>query len=340
MKRRDFYVYLPEALLQQLAKRPGTIGQKAQSELSKRNGQGPIQEAKSVFSTDLGVLYQGDCLSALDKIPDQSLDCIFADPPFNLDKRYGPGITDSLSEEDYLRWTRAWVEKSVEKIKPGGSFFIFNIPKWAFPTAAILQESLEFRHWIAIDLTLSLPIPNKLYPSHYALLYFTKGKPRKFEKPRRPIETCRKCAAELKDYGGQKSKLNPNGIGVKDIWDDISPVRHKANKNRRPNELHPKLLNRVIEMVTSPGDLIFDPFAGSGTTCAVAELKGRNWIACELADCTGIKARLRNPAKDQEILELLSEEKNCLFTQKDLKQRKKRGLSDEAYRTGSRSSDS
>lgn len=315
-----------------MAQTPGKPGKLARNELSMRENQIPSKKAELVFSTKLGKLFKGDSFATIQCLEDASLDCIFIDQPFNLNKDYGDGINDLLSDEAYLRRTRVLIELLFPKLKPGGSIFALNIPKWAIPTAAILEEHLDFRHWIAIDLTLSMPISNKLYPAHYALLYYTKGKPARFKKPRRPIETCKKCASELKDYGGQKSKLNPKGIGVKDIWDDISPVRHKTNKNRDANELHPKLLYRVLEMVTEPGDVVFDPFGGSGTTCAVAELMGRRWISCELGDCSPIKSRLEHPERDRKIIEKLQTEKDCLFTSNDLTQRREKGLSNKGYR--------
>src|SRR5690606_25427609 len=131
---------------------------------------------RKVFETENGKLYNGDCIKLLSKkIEDESIDCIFADPPFNLAKHYGKGINDTFKEEEYLEWTRLWIDLCCEKLKTGGSFFVYNIPKWGTYIAHYMSQKLNFRHWIAVDLTLSMPIPNKLYPSHYSLLYFVKG---------------------------------------------------------------------------------------------------------------------------------------------------------------------
>ena len=71
----------------------------------------------------------------------------------------------------------------------------------------------------------------------------------------------------MKDYGGHRSAMNPNGVTLKDVWTDIPPVRHWKfkSKNRRANALSTKILDRVIDMSTDPGDLVIDPFGGSGT---------------------------------------------------------------------------
>jgi site-specific DNA-methyltransferase (adenine-specific) len=98
------------------------------------------------------------------------------------------------------------------------------------------------------------------------------------------VQVCRHCGGEVKDYGGHREALNPKGINLKDVWTDIPPVRHAKFKseNRQANALSTKLLDRVVEMSTLPGDLVLDPFGGSGTTFAVCERKGRRWLGVEL----------------------------------------------------------
>ena len=246
------------------------------------------------FRTSLGTLYQSDLMKVLPKLPDQSVDLFFADPPFNLQKDYGPGIGDSLTDHDYLTWCKEWLEEATRLVKDGGSVWIYNLPKWNFRIATMLSDlGLEFRHWITIDMKMSLPVPNKLYPSHYSLLYFVKGaKPKVFNRPRVPIVTCRHCGGEIKDYGGHRSKLHPEGINLSDVWTDVSPVRHRSTKNRAANQLNPKILERVLSIASEENDVVLDPFGGSGTTYFVAEQMGRNWIGIELGDVEPIQLRL------------------------------------------------
>lgn len=248
-----------------------------------------------VFETGLGVLYQADCLRVLGGIEGESVDLVFADPPFNLGKDYGDGVNDSLTDEEYLDWCGRWISECVRVLKPGGAFFLWNLPRWNVELGHRLQgEGMLFRHWIAVDIKYSLPIPGRLYPSHYSLLYYTKGKPKFFNRPRVPIPVCRHCGGDIKDYGGHRNKLNPDGLNLSDVWNDIPPVRHRATKRRGANELSIKLLRRVLEISTEPGDLVFDPFGGSGTTYAAAEEMHRHWIGAELADCEPIIRRLKD----------------------------------------------
>lgn len=253
-----------------------------------------------VFQTTLGNLYQADLMEILPKLPDESVDLFFADPPFNLKKDYGPGILDNFNEEDYINWCERWVTEASRIVKSGGSIWIYNLPKWNFRIATILSDlGLEFRHWITIDLKMSLPVPNRLYPSHYSLLYFVKGnKPTFFSRPRLPVETCRHCGGEIKDYGGHRKKLHPDGINLSDVWVDISPVRHRSTKNRSANQLNPKIMERVFSIASQEGDLVLDPFGGSGTTFFVAEEMKRRWIGIELGDIEPIQLRLSGQASN------------------------------------------
>ena len=118
--------------------------------------------------------------------------------------------------------------------------------------------------------------------------------------------------------------MNKLGVNIADVWYDIFPVR--KGKNRLYNELAVKLLDRVISFSSNEEDLILDPFGGSGTTYAVAELLNRKWIGMELGDCKVIKNRILSPQKDKELLKKISEEKNVLFTKKSIKLRKKNGF--------------
>jgi len=254
-------------------------------------------EENLVLNTQRGVLYQGDCIKILPNIKDAAIDTVFADPPFNLSKDYGSNVNDDRPNDDYLIWCKQWLDECIRILKPGGSLFVYNIPKWNVLLGAHLTVSgLTFRHWIAVNIKLSLPIPGRLYPSHYSLLYYTKGKPKTFRKIRTPIELCRHCGKEIKDYGGHRNAMNPKGVNLTDVWNDIPPVRHRKfkNKKRSANQLSTKLVERVVNMSTNVGDIILDPFGGSGTTFDVCENSERYWIGIEMESCDVIIERLTN----------------------------------------------
>jgi site-specific DNA-methyltransferase (adenine-specific) len=257
----------------------------------------PKSRIKPIHRSGFGALYEGDCLKILSEIENETVDTVFADPPFNLDKKYGSKVNDKLPEEEYVLWCKIWIKECERILKPGGSIFLYNIPKWNIIFGSYLNElGLTFRHWIAVNIKLSLPIQGRLYPSHYSLLYYTKGRPKTFNKIRTPIEICRHCGGEVKDYGGHRDAMNPLGVNLTDVWNDIPPVRHWKfkSKNRKANQLSTKLLYRVIHLSTNKGDLVLDPFGGSGTTYDVCEREERNWIGIEIENTDVIIERLED----------------------------------------------
>jgi len=277
-----------------------------------------------IFTTDQGKLYNADCRHILPRLEKESFDLIFADPPFNLDKDYGEKNGDDLAEDEYLRWSTEWIDQAIDLLKPGGGFFLYNLPTWNTHLAHYISRQLNLRHWISVDVKFGLPIPNRLYPSHYSLLYFVKGdSPKTFDPDRLSIDTCPHCGGEQNDYGGYKSKMNPEGVNLTDVWGDIPPVRHNKYLNRDANQLSLKLLHRVIGMASEEGDRVLDPFGGAGTTYAAAEIMGREWVGTELHDCSPIIERFENLDEDREYIAEIEEDLNALFTEDALEKRMK-----------------
>lgn len=259
-----------------------------------------LNRLEPVHATTWGQLYQGDCLELLRSLPDASVDMVFADPPFNLGKQYGKGISDQLRADEYLRWSKSWLAESVRVLAAGGSLFVFNLPKWLIDYGAFLNDSgMAFRHWIAMRMPKAFPRGHRLH-----------------------------CNGEIRDYGGHRKALNAQGINlmdvvdapadvwvdatdalppgmgwtdVDDIWDDIPPVRHSKYKTRGANELAPIMLERLIGLATNRGDLVVDPFGGSGTTFYAAERLERRWLGTEIGDVAPAIRRLTDLADGVDV---------------------------------------
>lgn len=279
---------------------------------------------QQIYQSEYGILYQGDCLQLLSSLPSESVDVVFADPPFNLGKEYGEGVSDRLDADKYLIWSQQWLSESIRILKNGGSLFVFNLPKWCIEYGGYLnRQGMCFRHWIACRMPKAFPRGKKMSPAHYGLLYYTKGEPAVFNKIYTPIQVCRHCGGEIRDYGGHRKKLNEKGINLMDVWDtpedvwediseldsaevmwtlaeemwtDIPPVRHRQHKKRVPNELAPIMLERIIAMTSNPGQIVVDPFGGSGTTFYAAEKLKRYWIGSEIGETTPAVERLNDLA--------------------------------------------
>ncbi len=288
----------------------------------------PSKRPAPVYSTKLGTLYEADCLAVMGSMGSETVDLIFADPPFNLSKDYPSGMDDSLKEEEYLEWSIGWLDECCRILRFGGSLFVYNLPRWNARYAEYLSRRLTFRHAVSIRMAYSLPIGGRLYPAHYSMLYLCKGpKPSHFTPDRLAMETCPKCFGDLVDYGGYKAKMNPLGVNLTDVWTDISPVRHNNSKKRKgSNELSVKLLDRIIEMASKPGDLVFDPFGGSGTTYSTAEAKGRKWVGCEVGPTGQIIERLKNIAEEKAVIKDLRSKLNSLHPPAVKREREKRGI--------------
>ncbi|MBI4032579.1 site-specific DNA-methyltransferase [Candidatus Berkelbacteria bacterium] len=213
---------------------------------------------------------------------DGSADIVFLDPPFNLGKTYGRrrARADQLEEDEYFRHLRQVLDRSASILKPGGALYLYHLPRWALRLAEVLRDQLVFRHWIAISMKNGFPKGKYLYPAHYALLYFTKGETATFVRPKVEPARCRHCGLYTKDYGGY-ARFVSNGVNLSDVWDDLSPVRHKRYKHRRSNELPMQIPGRVIEMSGRRNGLFVDPFAGSGTGLVSALRAGMRFVASE-----------------------------------------------------------
>ena len=223
----------------------------------------------------------GDCLEVIKNIPDNSVDITFADPPFNLKKKYN-GYKDNKEFNIYLAWCKQWIYEMVRITKPTGSIFVHNIPKWLTYYSSFLNEIAYFKHWIAWDAP-SAPMGKTLQPSHYGILYYVKDlKKSKFYEIRYPHKRCRKCDYLLKDYGGKKASLHSFGPLVSDVWTDIHRIKHNKYRDEHPCQLPIHLLERIILMSTDENDIVFDPFVGTGTTVIAAKRLGRRFIGIDI----------------------------------------------------------
>lgn len=224
-------------------------------------------------------ILNGDCLKLFKSIPNDSVDCVFADPPFNLNKKYNSHV-DNLLDTEYLEWCKLWINECLRVLKDNGFIFLHNIPKWLTFYANFLNYKSVFRHWISWD-AMTAPMGKTLQPAHYGILFYSKTNDRsKFKEIRYPHKRDRKGVL-IKDYGGKKNILHPFGPLCSDVWTDIHRIRHSKYRDEHPCQLPIHLLERIILMGTEENDIILDPFIGTGTTALAAKRLGRNFIGFE-----------------------------------------------------------
>lgn len=242
-------------------------------------------------------LLQGDCLTQLATLPDNSIDFVFADPPYNLKKEYR-GYSDDLDIEEYFSWCDKWISEIARVLRPGGTFALLNIPLWSIRHFLHLETVLEFQNWIVWD-ALSFPV-RMIMPAHYTILCFTKGNPR-------PLPGLTGYAGQVDIANGltafqaltpleegfclrsqcisRRTRLGINDRGIlSDIWWDIHRLKHNTRRVDHPCQLPPQLMYRLIALFTQPGEIVLDCFNGAGTSTLAAHQIGRRYIGIELEE--------------------------------------------------------
>jgi len=226
-------------------------------------------------------------IQLLKETEDNSVDLIFIDPPFNLKKIY-LNYSDDITEKEYLDWQFKILKECKRVLSNRGNLIYHNIPKWCIRISNYLLDiGMIFNNWICWDNAGSIPVPNRLYPKHFSILWFSKSNEKIFNKQYTPIQRCRKCRSTIKDYGGKYNTLKElNGRKVtilSDVWSDIHRIKHKVNKHRNANELPYKLIERIISIYSNEDSLVLDLYLGTGTTAEVCKDYNRNFIGCDIS---------------------------------------------------------
>lgn len=236
-------------------------------------------------------LVRGDCLEVLRTLPDNSVDFCFADPPYNLRKKYDKW-DDSLESVEYFSWCDRWLSELARVLKPGRTLAVVNIPLWAARHYQHLCSILSYQNWIVWD-AIGFPV-RMVMPAHYAILCFSKGPPR-------PLPGLDAKVAGTPDSADLQSLLDgycarPGCMAMRrykgmrdtelvtDLWADIHRLKHNSRRVDHPCQLPPRLMRRLIALFTQRDELVLDCFDGAGTTTLVAHQMGRRFLGIELSE--------------------------------------------------------
>ncbi|WP_114522258.1 site-specific DNA-methyltransferase [Altererythrobacter sp. ZODW24] len=242
-----------------------------------------VVETVSKADLPLGQILDGDCVEAMRQLPDNSVDMVFADPPYNLqlggdlnrpDGTQVDAVTDHWDQFDslaiYDKFTKDWMTEARRVLKPDGALWVIGSYHNIFRVGSILQD-LGF--WILNDVIWrkSNPMPNfkgtRFTNAHETLIWAGMGEKARYQFNYRAMKTLNDELQMRSDWvlpicGGQE-RLKRDGT--------------KAHPTQKPEAL----LYRVMLATTEKGDVVLDPFFGTGTTGAVAKRLGRDWIGCE-----------------------------------------------------------
>ena len=267
-------------------------------------------EEKGAAALPLNSILAGDCIEIMNSLPANSVDLIFADPPYNLQLRgdlHRPDNSKVDAVDDhwdqfssfaaYDQFTRDWLAAARRLLKPNGSIWVIGSYHNVFRMGAELQNQ---GFWILNDVVWrkSNPMPNfrgkRLTNAHETLIWASKEEASKYT------------------FNYEALKALNEGVQMRSDW--VLPIctGHERLKDDAGDKAHPtqkpeSLLHRVLLGTTNPGDVILDPFFGTGTTGAVAKMLGREFIGIEREEAYRLVAKKRIEAVrkfDKEALEV------------------------------------
>jgi len=231
----------------------------------------------------------GDCIELLGRIKKPFADLIFADPPFNIGYQYDL-YKDKVKKDKYIAWTKDWMTVCKNVLKPHGSFYIAIGDEYAANVKLIADElKLEMRNWIIWHYTFGQQMKNKFARAHTHIFYFVKDKKNfTFNDYAVRVPSDRQLI-----YNDKRANLK--GKMPNDVWNQYSRVcgTFKEREGWHPCQMPENLLARIVAASSNTGDVVLDPFNGSGTTTVVAYQLGRRYVGIDISENYVENARKR-----------------------------------------------
>jgi site-specific DNA-methyltransferase (adenine-specific) len=251
---------------------------------------------------DLNKIIQNDCIQYLKEQPEGWVDLVFADPPFNIGYRYH-GYEDRKDVDEYVGWCEKWMSQVYRALKPTGSFYLAIGDEFAADLCYVARRKIGFhmRNWIIWHYTFGQQTKKKFALSHTHILYFTKEKPNAgMTNITFNADAVRVASARQTTYNDRRA--NPKGKLPDDAWytrpqetpdeefflaksDTWFVSRLCGTFTEREGwhgcQMPLGVLNRIIRASSNAGDVVVDPFNGSGTTVVSAALLGRRFLGID-----------------------------------------------------------
>lgn len=240
--------------------------------------------------TNLGTLFCGDSLTWLMTLADETADLVFADPPYNLKKATWDTFA---SQDDYIDWSLQWIQQAARILKPSGSLYIMGFSEIL---ADLKRPSLQYFQacrWLVWHYKNKANLGNDWGRSHESILVLRKSVSAKInlDSVRIPygnhtVKYPVHPQATTSQYGKGKAhdRWTPHPLGAKpkDVIEIPTTCNGMAEKTSHPTQKPEELMRKLLFAASDRGDLVVDPFSGSGTTLVVAEQSGRHWLGCDI----------------------------------------------------------
>jgi site-specific DNA-methyltransferase (adenine-specific) len=236
------------------------------------------------FEHPNGRLYQGEAIAWLRSLDDETVDLIFADPPYNIKK----ADWDNFESQEEL-----WIEQASRVLKPSGTMYICGFSETLADIKYPAMKFFQSCRWIVWHYKNKANLGSDWGRSHESLIHLRKAKTAKIniDDIRIPygahtLKYPSHPQAETSQYGNGKRKdvwtPNPRGAKPKDVIDIPTTCNGMGESTPHPTQKPEELIRRFVLASSNDGDTVLDPFSGSGTTLVVAEQLGRKWLGCEL----------------------------------------------------------
>ena len=228
----------------------------------------------------------GDAMEALKTLPDNSIDLIFADPPYNIGKVFNGNIEKWDTEENYLQWCYEWLDLCVQKLKPNGSFYVMTATQFMPYFDIHLRKKMTILSRLVWSYDSSGVQAKKYYGSMYEPILFCVKDKNDYTFNTNDILVEAKTGAKRKliDYRKAIPTVYNSEKVPGNVW-EFARVRYRMDEyENHPTQKPISLLERIIKASSNEGDLVLDPFSGTFTTCYVAKELNRYSIGIELQD--------------------------------------------------------
>lgn len=231
------------------------------------------------------VIWQ-DAFKALDKLPDACVDLMVVDPPYNLTKVFGHSTFKEMKNDDYAKWLDKWLKKTVRILKENASIYICSDWKTSISIPYIAGKYFILQNRISWEREKGRGAKNNWKNCLEDIWFFTKSKEYKFNLEK--VKMLRPVIAPYRDTTGspkdwfEKDKQKFRLTHPSNIWTDISvPFWSMSENTDHPTQKPEKLIAKLILASSDEGDIVLDPFLGSGTTAVTAKKLNRHFIGIE-----------------------------------------------------------
>ncbi len=266
--------------------------------------QDSLPENKDGF---LNKIICGDFFKIASTLPENFADLIIADPPYNIYKSFNGKVFSPLNVEKYAEYTRKWLTLAKKILKKNGSIYVCCDWKSSLIIGNVLSEFFTLRNRITWQREKGRGAKANWKNSSEDIYFATAGNDYKFNL--QAVKQRRKVLAPYKENGTPKDWQSDGKLKYRDtcpgnFWDDITiPFWSMPENTAHPTQKPEKLFAKLILASSDPGDVIFDPFSGSGTTCVTAKKLNRHYAGVEIDPqyCIWSEERLQKASKYPEI---------------------------------------